>query len=94
MISSKNLKEIIMDDSEFYSSQRYIEGMSNLENDRDTFIFHCCSKTLERVSIRNAKYSTFNYNYGLCVPQSALTKFIRDGPPTYVGFEVIYQKKI
>ena len=83
-----------MDDSDFYSSQRYIEGMSNLENDRDTFIFHCCSKTLERVSIRNTKYSTFNYNYGLCVPQSALTKFIRDGPPTYVGFEVIYQKKI
>jgi hypothetical protein len=64
----------------------YIERISNLQNDRDAFIFHYCSKTLERVSIRNAKYSTFNHNYGVCVPQSALVKFIRNGPPTLRWF--------
>ena len=52
---SNNIKEIIMNDSSFYSTQLEIDNMSDLETHRDTFIFHC-SKALERVSIRNVKW--------------------------------------
>ena len=38
---SNNIKEIIMNDSSFYSTQLEIDNMSDLETHRDTFIFHC-----------------------------------------------------
>ena len=65
-----------------------------------SFIVAARLSNVFRFGMRNTVPSTitmvfvFHKVYGLCVPQSALTKFIRDGPPTYVGFEVIYQKKI
>ncbi|OEU15009.1 hypothetical protein FRACYDRAFT_239689 [Fragilariopsis cylindrus CCMP1102] len=85
MKALKNLKEIIMDDSKFYF---FNDEMSNLDNHRDKFIFHYCSKNLERVSIRNAK--GFGYNYSLkfmyVFPQNALIKFVRNSPPSLRWF--------
>ena len=89
MESSNNLKEIIMDDSEF--SCRISEGdtMSDLGNHRDTFIFNCCSTALERVSIRNAKW-VISYYGGrrgpIAVPQNALIKFVRNAPTSLRWF--------
>ena len=90
MESSDNLKEVIMDDSEF--SCRIPEGdtMSDLGNHRDTFIFNCCSTALERVSIRNAKWITKNHyhrrNDPIVVPQNALIKFVRNAPASLRWF--------
>jgi hypothetical protein len=66
MLSAKNLRrEIIMDDSIFFWSQREKARMSNLENHRGSlFIFYRCSKALERISIRNAKYGSDKYVCG------------------------------
>jgi hypothetical protein len=83
MRSAKNLKEIIMDDSEF-SYPADIVLLLNLEIRRNTFIFHVCSKALERVSIRNAKYLLDGSCYA--VPQNALIKFVRNAPSTLRWF--------
>jgi hypothetical protein len=85
MHSAENLKEIIMDDSEFYCWTDQDRMSSNIENHRNTFIFHNCSKALERVSIRNAKWllSMNNNNYSMNVnpvPQNLLIKFVRNVP--------------
>ncbi|MGK3746149.1 MAG: hypothetical protein ACI8RD_006775 [Bacillariaceae sp.] len=80
MPSTKNLEEIIMDDSKFlgWSSR---DNLSNLENHRDKFIFHDCSKALERVSIRRAKcHFLENNNIDVVVPQNVLIKFVRNVP--------------
>jgi hypothetical protein len=100
MVDSKNLKEIIMDDTDFFGErgeeywdgheeQEEMEILSNLENQRDKFIFYNCSKVLERVSIRNAKW----YPYGKgctdineVVPQNALIKFVRNAPTSLRWF--------
>jgi hypothetical protein len=87
MLSCRNLKEIIMDDSVFFCSNQNKDGISNLENHRDEFIFHYCCKTLERVSIRNAKCS--NYYDGTntnMVPQNAFIKFVRNASSTLRWF--------
>jgi hypothetical protein len=90
MESSDNLKEVIMDDSEFSCRLPEIDTMSDLENHRDTFIFHCCSTALERVSIRNAKWVTKNHyhrrNDRIVVPQNALIKFVRNAPASLRWF--------
>ena len=87
MLSCKNLKEIIMDDSVFFCSNQNKDGISNLENHIHEFIFHYCCKTLERVSIRNAKCSDYydgtNKNM---VPQNALIKFVRNASSTLRWF--------
>ncbi|MGK3754594.1 MAG: hypothetical protein ACI8RD_006903 [Bacillariaceae sp.] len=85
MCSAENLKEIIMDDSEFFCWTDQDHMSSNIENHRDTFIFHYCSKALERVSIRNAKWhlsmnNNNNNNNVNPVPQNALIKFVRNVP--------------
>ncbi|OEU18131.1 hypothetical protein FRACYDRAFT_268865 [Fragilariopsis cylindrus CCMP1102] len=82
MRTAKNLKVIMMDDSEFYNQDERefeVEEISDLENHRDTpnpnpFLFDCCSTALERVSIRNAKSS------GEVFPQNLLIKFVRNVP--------------
>ena len=53
MRASYNLKEIHMDDSDFECS--FKQQMSNLNNPafNNSFSFHDCCRTLERVSIRN-----------------------------------------
>ena len=82
MSSSNSIKEIIMNDSSFYCTQPEIDQMSDLENHRDTFIFHHCSKALERVSIRNVKWRSVSTCIIDVVPQDALIKFVRNAPPT------------
>ena len=70
---AKNLKEIYMDDCVFYQHCNPLPAT--------VFFFHGCSKVLERVSIRNAKYiihrlgSTPEH-----VPQKALIKFVQNSP--------------
>ena len=90
MESSDNLKEVIMDDSEFSCRLPESVTMSDLENHRDTFIFHCCSTALERVSIRNAKWVTKNHYHRrsdrIVVPQNALIKFVRNAPTSLRWF--------
>ncbi|MGK3744344.1 MAG: hypothetical protein ACI90V_011204 [Bacillariaceae sp.] len=87
MLSCKNLKEITMDDSVFYCSNQTKDGISNLENHRNEFIFHYCCKALERVSIRNAKCSDYYDGTNInTVPQNALIKFIRNAPSTLRWF--------
>jgi len=89
MESAKNLKEIVMDDSEFHCSQRENDKMSNLEEEeehRDKFIFCRCSNTVERVSIRNAKCTIDYYDTTKVVPQNALIKFIRNAPTSLRWF--------
>ena len=61
---AKNLKEIIMDDANFYDNEYH----------RATFLFCHCSKALERVSIRNMKWDSE------VVSQDALIKFVRNVP--------------
>lgn len=80
---AKNLKVIIMDDSEFDETDYNDEDpddwedeemlLSDLDNHRNKFLFYHCSNALERVSIRNA---TFN---GL-FEQNILIKFVRNVP--------------
>jgi hypothetical protein len=88
----KNLKEIIMDDSVFLLCVLQKENMSNLDNHRDEFILHRCSKVLERVSIRNAKWytsirnNTRKNNINEVIPQSLLIKFVRNGPTSLRWF--------
>jgi hypothetical protein len=88
MKSSDNLKEIIMDDSEFVCCQTVKDIISNLENYRNNFIFHHCSKALERVSIRNAKVCEMitRDEPTVVIPQNALIKFVRSAPPSLRWF--------
>ena len=56
------VKEIILDDSVFFYAIEQ-DGMSDLENHIDEFIFHYCCEALERVTIRNAKCSDMLSNF-------------------------------
>ena len=83
-----------MDDSIFVG---YNDGLSNLENEKysNKFIFwKCRSKVLRNVSIKNARYyrdALVPEQFGFCqrlpqvlvpLPQKALIKFVRNGPPS------------
>jgi len=60
--NNDNLKEIFMDDSEFYTCHHLIlDALADLKTPRfkDACIFEYCNKALERVSIRNAKSPYF-----------------------------------
>ena len=75
MMQAKNLKEIIMDDSDFNYQEWKDEEMSIIDNIRHSrFLFCYCSKALERVSIRNMKWDSE------VVSQDALIKFVRNVP--------------
>lgn len=86
--ANNNVKEIIMNDSYFFTFGR--TGMFDLYKHHDTFIFHYCSKVLERVSIRNARYFTrfqsTMHQAPILFPQDALIKFIRNAPSTLIWF--------
>lgn len=76
--SENSLKEIVMDDSSFNCHPLFrAEVMSDLNNHPNIFLFHRCCKSLERVSIRNARYT----DGSVSIPQNALVKFIRNAPP-------------
>ena len=78
-----NLKEIYMDDAEFFPCP-FMFHQSSLESHKypRIFLFHQCgSNKLERVSIRNATYGNAVY-----FPQEALIKFVRKAPPSLRWF--------
>merc|ERR1711971_1289145 len=60
--------------------------MSDFNNHPDKFLFHKCCKVLERLSIRNAKYSNAYIGSERIIPQDALIKFVRNAPPTLKWF--------
>ena len=71
MRTAKNLKEIIMDNSEFqFDLDCYIDITR-----KDRFLFYCCSNALERVSISNATSWLNNP-----LPQRVLINFVRNVP--------------
>jgi hypothetical protein len=78
---SYNLKEIHMNHCTFccLSHTGDPEELSDLENHIDTFIFYLCCKSLERVSIRNAKWYSIG-DVPTIIPQNALIKFVRSVP--------------
>ena len=87
MEKATNLKEIYMDNSVFavdYVDKRH--RLSDLENNEHSniFLFHkllsTCSKPLERVSIRNAKWYVYGIRDTTVIPQNALIKFVRKAP--------------
>lgn len=78
-----NLKEIYMDDAEFFACP-FMFHQSSLESHiyPRIFLFHQCgSSKLERISIRNATYGNAVY-----FPQEALIKFVRKAPPSLRWF--------
>ena len=78
---SINLREISMDNSVFNHYLQDENEMSDLINHPNTFLFHkCCTKVLERVSIRNAKLAPFLSPDPKDISQDMLIKFIRNVP--------------
>jgi hypothetical protein len=82
MRSFNNLKEIHMNNTSFYWSGSD-DNIADLNNHQDIFLFHKCCKSLERVSIQNAKYS---YPRIGKLSQNALIKFVRNAPPNLRWF--------
>ena len=63
-----------------------IEAMSDSFNYPNIFLFHKLNNNpLERISLRNARYTDFDLNEGT-VPQQILMKFVRKAPSTLVWF--------
>ena len=85
-----NLKEMYIDNAVFKTGYiNNIRGLSDLENDGHShiYLFHKCgSKVLERISIKNARYSEFLRSEIVPFPQNALIKFIRHAPPSLRWF--------
>ena len=94
MNCTSKLKEVYMDDSEFYDNERELEvdRMSDLENEEHAGIFlfyKCTSKRLKRISIKNAKFGRFARDYivrPVSIPQNALIKYIRNAPASLRWF--------
>jgi hypothetical protein len=85
---SDHLKEIYMDSSVFLcNNDRQKKDFSDLNNPtlNKYFIFHYCCKSLERVSIRNAKLYKYDSSPKI-IPQNALIKFVRNAPPSLRWF--------
>jgi hypothetical protein len=84
MQPAKNLKEIYMDSSFFcyYNTQKEVYLNLNDSTLNKYFIFYQCCKSLERVSIKNAKYVMNRYvrSPPEIIPQNALIKFVRNVP--------------
>jgi hypothetical protein len=85
MQHSNALKEIYMDNTMFilYFDDR--DKFADLNNHQEIFIFHKCCKAIERVSIRNTKYQTYNHQIKK-ISQNAFIKFVRNAPPTLRWF--------
>ena len=64
-----------------------IEAMSDSFNYPNIFLFHKLNnKPLERISLRNARYTDLDGNNEDTVPQQILMKFVRKAPSTLVWF--------
>ncbi|OEU09800.1 hypothetical protein FRACYDRAFT_248057 [Fragilariopsis cylindrus CCMP1102] len=81
MRSSHNLKELYMDNTSFICYEK--EHLADLTNHPDIFLFHQCCKSLERISIQNAKY--YPPSQGK-LSQESLIKFVRNAPPNLRWF--------
>ena len=81
MSFSDNLRGIYMDNSVFsVYSNTDMQEFSDLVNHERSFIFSHCCKSLERVSIRNARYCDGK------ITQNALIKFVRNAPSSMRWF--------
>jgi hypothetical protein len=81
MSFSNNLRGIYMDNSVFsVYSNTDMQEFSDLVNHERSFIFSHCCKSLERVSVRNAKYCDGK------ITQNALIKFVRNAPSSMRWF--------
>ena len=95
MSSAKNLKEIYMDYNVFNGGAPLVK-LSDLDNDdySKVFLFHKCSNEgLERVSIKNARYSKIGCCTRIKIPQTALIKFIRNSPSSLRWFRSNLSRK-
>merc|ERR1712224_846401 len=76
------LVELILDDSLFSGAWDVVDWDRRRRRGRrrkDGFLFFRCCKSLERLSIRNARSSIPSCNYSPC-PQEFLIKFVRNAP--------------
>jgi hypothetical protein len=93
MSDSRYLKEIHMNNIDFFIRLRDKDKISDLNNHRNVFIFHHCCKSLERVSILDMDVSFFDdeiddyeidYDddgrYDSTFIQNVLIKFVRNVP--------------
>jgi hypothetical protein len=78
---SNNLKQISMDSSRFLYFE---DDIADLNNHQEIFMFHCCCKATEYVSIRNMKYPLGFFDDD--DDQLNLYEMLLQ---LYVGFEVI-----
>ena len=87
MADFNHLKEIYMNDCVFVNNEDS-QAIWDMNGNPNIFIFHKCSKSLERVSIKNARYASGDYFNGesICLPQRALIKFIRNAPSSLKWF--------
>jgi hypothetical protein len=99
---SDHLKEINMDNSLFIVYYADKNRIADLSNHQEIFIFHRCCKSLERVSIRNAKYRFIGGDDEdddsdddsddnddeqiLTFAQNSLIKFVRNAPSSMRWF--------
>lgn len=74
----RNLKEIHMNDANFYASQYQIAAMEE-DGDKVACLFYFVRETLERVSIQNAACHSYGQK-SKPVTQKALMKFVRSAP--------------
>ena len=88
MENFNHLQEIYMDDCLFesYSNDNNEQPLWDMNGNPNNFIFHKCSKSLERVSIKNAQYVD-NFEEGPTrLPQNGLMKFIRNAAQSLKWF--------
>merc|ERR1711907_681853 len=80
------LKDVFLDGVTFHpgSSDELDRLLSDLADHNDTFLL-CHCKSLERVSIRNAKISMRNASR-VAIPQNILIKFVQNAPPSLRWF--------
>ena len=99
MFEAKNLKEIYMDNCEFYSDCSDYQQFTNLDGDPHSYIFHFYSKNkdLARLSIKNAvvlkeDYTGSEYTssrsprFEMKHEQDMLIKFVRKAPSSLKWF--------
>ena len=74
------------DDGDDDNGVTEIEAMADCNNYPNLFLFHkVCNNPLERISLRNARYTHFDLDEGT-VPQQILMKFVRKAPSTLLWF--------
>ena len=91
MRSLENLKEVEFDCcyiSDFinHNDRNEVDEILDLDNHPNIHLFHKCSKSLERVSIRNLRLWNYEFEGSRKISQDALIKFFRNAPPSLKWF--------